>query len=295
MQKNILVINNELVQKAHGLTILNQSQSLSTESFESFVKGISQFFQGKLKIISGLFGTNQDRLKNTRDKTEMSLIVKELVNKKISMQKAIKTIQYSDIKDTLTPTVVGLNVDMLSAAKAIQNVFTVIHEDCIPALEDLDTYISKVLSDSDTRLTTTPARLDERLIKRTNELQKVLEDIISTRKVADATQFKELFRNMNTVEDTFNLIVNLSFSPTLDDMKHVDGIIQGIVQRINTLVDEMKDRDYEISKTVLNKVSNDVENGAKCVTVIMSHIHFYNQLVGILSLIIDRLVELGDK
>lgn len=286
MQKNILILNNELIAKAKGLDIAYAV--MSNESFSSFVKDISNLFIAKLKTISGIFGTNKSRAEFHRS-GEISLAVKHLRDKKSQMERAIRSTSYTIIKDQIVPTLVGLNVDMLTAAKSIQNVFDTVHSVCIPGLEELDLYISKVITDRDTRMATKPVGPNEELVKATNELQAILETNLSSSKVADTAIFKDLFPNIQDIEQTFNILVNMSMSPTIKDMQYIDNTINGIVSRINTIVNEMKDRDYEISKAVLGKLAKDVEIAANNVTVVTSHILFYNQLVSLLTLIITRL------
>ena len=281
--ENILKEHTLYMNKTLGLS--NMVHNITTESVGSFVSGITEFFSNKLNVLCDLFKSNmQDRLK-FKSEDKLNAFVVEL-QKELKKTSVFSTLTYSEIKSMKVPTVVGLNVSYPDAAKIMLPLLDIIKNKSFEYLDKLDVTTSKLISSVDYRMKTGPELEPFEIKKSTDTLDAGLKKAFSARRMADMDNFGNLFPSNNAVKSTADMLINAGSGITLDNIKEIDERVASIVEKIDVLVDQTKNKDYEISKEVMKSYSNLIEYCSNYVTSCVSTIQAYNQLVSILKTII---------
>lgn len=283
--KNLLKEHNRLMQST--LSLNNLVNNISNESVSSYLKEISSFFSSKIKSLAELFTTNvKDRLK-FKDSDKPNAFIIDL-KKELKNLQVFSKVPYSDIRQLKVPTVIGLNTDMYSASKVIIPLLDKIKDNSLDYLDKLDVVTSKLISDKDYRLKVGPEELNSGTIEMiTKELDNSIKKVYSVKNVYDMDSFGNLFPNNQTVKTVADMLVNAGNSITLENMKELEVRIDSIVEKIDVFIDQVNDKHYEISKTMLKNYSDLLSACSQFITSAVSVIHAYNQLAVITKNIIQ--------
>lgn len=283
--KNLLKEHNRLMQST--LSLNNLVNNISNESVSSYLKEISSFFTSKIKSLAELFTTNvKDRLK-FKDSDKPNAFIIDL-KKELKNLQVFSKVPYSDIRQLKVPTVIGLNTDMYSASKIIIPLLDKIKDNSLDYLDKLDVVTSKLISDKDYRLKVGPEELNSNTIEMiTRELDNGIKKAYSVKNVYDMDSFGNLFPNNQTVKTVADMLVNAGNSITLENMKELEARIDSIVEKIDVFIDQVNDKQYEISKTMLKNYSDLLSACSQFITSAVSVVHAYNQLAVITKNIIQ--------
>lgn len=288
MEKNIL--KEHITYMNRTLAFNNMVNNISNESVGSFISGITEFFSSKLSNLSNLFRSNvNDRLKFKSD-NKLNAYVVELKNE-LKKTSIFSKITYNEISKMKVPTVIGLNTTYPQAAKEILPLLDLIKNNTFVFLDRLDVVTSKMIADPEYRMKVAPGTADYDIISATDTLDKTLKKLFSTKQIADMDNFGNLFPNNNSVKSTAEILINAGSGITLDNIKELDERIASITEKIDVLVDQTKDKNYEMSKEVMKSYSNMISSCSNYVTSCVSVVQAYNQLVSILKVIIVTTYE----
>ena len=283
--ENIIKEHTRYMNRTLGLS--NMVNNISNESVGSFVSGITEFFSNKLASLAELFNSNiKDRLKfKSEDKLNAYVVELEKELKKTSV---FSKVSYNEIKNLKVPTVVGLNVTYVEAAKIMLPLLDLIKNKSFEYLDQLDVITSKLISSADYRLQTRPQEEPYEIFKSTETLDKGLKKAFSAKNMNDMDNFGNLFPNTSSVKTTADMLINAGSGITLDNIKELNERIASIVEKVDILVEQTKDKSYEISKIVMANYSGMIEYCSNYVTSCISVIQAYNQLVSILTTTYDK-------
>lgn len=283
--KNIALENIEIISQLPNIE--ERASMLATEDFGTYVKTVSNFFTSKLGAVSEIFSSNKKRT-NVLDKSYSDFIV-DMKKEGKYISKIIKDKSYSDVKYIKIPVMLGATKDLPTTIKQLEGVMGIISDDLIKSLDELDTFVAKVLADKDFRKATRPFPP----LKERDELAR-LEDVIITlvdkNSMDDTKPLGDLLPNLSSLSDVHSGIIEIAKGSSLKDMKAVESQIKTIAARVKELEDYLKvNNDTEISKVVINELGSKLEVNAKMVTSALSVLHILNQTAMTIKHIIERL------
>ena len=282
---NSLESHNEIVNKLNGFNYM--AKNISNESSPMFLTNISKFFIDKFSVISNVLGFNQNKCNKLGTK-EYNVFVRDLRNMHGRLLKFIKDNDYRKVADLRIPTVVGMKYNIVKTATELQKAFSMLNGAVSDGLDRVDTYVAMVMSDKDFRIISKQQEEDKEVIKLEKELSDILVNLIDTKKVDDSDKFENVFPSINSLSNAYDLLLSIGNGLTLENMNKINEKIDGIVEKISVMQEEMARKNYEVSKTVIKKLSTDLENNAKLVTVSTSLLHLYNQCVMCLTRVVEQ-------
>lgn len=286
--ENLLKEHNKYMDRTLGL--INMVNNMSNESDSSFLKEISTFFSSKIQGLVNLFSSNVNERLKFKSNDKLNAFVVEL-KESIKKTSVFSKVQYNEIKNLKVPTVIGLNTDLMTATKTISPLLDIIRNNSLEHLDNLDVLTSKIVTDQDFRLKT---RSDPDYFKIEDDvrsLDKGLNKIFNTKNLNDMDSFGNLFNNNNSVKTVAEALVGIGSGITLDNIKDLEERISSITEKINVLIDQLKDKEFELSKVVLNDYSKTIEACSQYVTSCISVIQAYNQLVVVTKTIINMVYD----
>ena len=286
--ENLLKEHNKYMDRTLGL--INMVNNMSNESDSSFLKEISTFFSSKIQGLVNLFSSNVNERLKFKSNDKLNAFVVEL-KESIKKTSVFSKVQYTEIKNLKVPTVIGLNTDLMTATKTISPLLDIIRNNSLEHLDNLDVLTSKIVTDQDFRLKT---RSDPNYFKIEDvvrSLDKGLNKIFNTKNLNDMDSFGNLFSNNNSVKTVAEALVGIGSGITLDNIKELEERISSITEKINVLIDQLKDKEFELSKVVLNDYSKTIEACSQYVTSCISVIQAYNQLVVVTKTIINMVYD----
>ena len=124
-----------------------------------------------------------------------------------------------------------------------------------------------------------PIRPCQEIAKLEQMLQKELISIISSKRVADTAKFKDLYPNMKSLLDTYEILVTISSGTTLKDLTNLKNLSNEIHEKIKVLINEIENDNIFITKPIITKLATDLENGANIVTILATFTQLYNTMV----------------
>ena len=122
----------------------------------------------------------------------------------------------------------------------------------------------------------------------------MLNKCIDTKKLEDTRLIKDLLPNISSMTKVYDTLVKSANKTSSKFLININDLIDSIYVKTQTLEKEMNE-EFEISKTVLNKLATDLEYNAKLVTATMSVVYLYNQTVLCLNNLVNKLVTLDRK
>ena len=277
MYNNITKTTNDLIAKSEGLTYLGTNAS--TEGVTDLIKNLGGFFSTKLKTISFVFGRNKSRTDSVVSAADLNTFARELVKVRPQIKDIVTSYEYSDIMVYTVPTIPGLKTNFLIAAKTTSDVLVKYYSPIENCLEKLDTLVSNIIGDPNYGISARPVKEDQECAKISDTLNKELNNIIGTKNLQDATKFKNVFPNMKSVLETYEILVNVSSGTTLDNLIKLSKRCSDIDDKIKALVDSIERSEITLTKPVINKLSFELENTANAVTYLVSFSEIYNKLV----------------
>lgn len=277
-ESNLIQITEKLLSKSNGMAYAGRN--VSTEGISDIAKNLTGVFSAKLKSIAEVFGFNTTRMtKMSLKEIDLNTFARELVKIRPQIKDIVQSYSYSDIMVHVVPTAPGLNVDFLTAAKTISEVFRLHYGPALNMFEQLDTQISNILGNEDYRIASRPIHPCQEIAKLEQVLQKELISIISSKRVADTAKFKDLYPNMKSLLDTYEILVTISSGTTLKDLTNLKNLSNEIHEKIKVLINEIENDNIFITKPIITKLATDLENGANIVTILATFTQLYNTMV----------------
>lgn len=264
---------------------------LSTEDFGVFIKNISGFFTNKIDVISNIFSTNGSRTNKTLDK-EYNVFVKDLMEYKNVVPKIVNNVKYMNVEKITVPSVVGLKNNLPNTTPILVNAIKEINNNLLNLIDLTDTEISKILADKDYRTSTRIVRLDGVYYQFKNILTKCIEDLMDPKLLVDTKPLNAVLPNMSSLNQVYNDIVSITTSNTFKSLKELESNINQLAERTNYLYDYIKnDKEgkLEISKVVINRLSELLELSADSITDSVTILHIHNQVTSMTTSTIDIL------
>lgn len=267
-------------------------QNLSAEDMPVILKNISNFFLDKLDTVKNLFGVNSERQDAHTIKHDVNVFVKDLYKLKDKAIKFSKNVQYSTVENISVPSVPGQTVMLPELCTNLQMNLQHINNTMYAYLDSLDNYIAQVIADKDFRESAKPQKPNDQIEKDENNAYKQLNQVVSSKKLTDTMKIKEMIPNISAIPACVETLYKIGNGITLENLKMIKERTKTITENITILQEDMKqDKEYLISKPVLNKLTKDLESTAKYITVGISYIYLYNQTVSVTQ----RLIETIDK
>jgi len=285
MKKNIAVENYEIISQLPNIE--ERANMLATEDFGTYVKSISNFFTSKLGAVSEIFSSNKKRTK-ILDKSYSEFII-DMKKEGKHIPKIIKNKTYSDVKFIKVPVMLGTVKDLPVTIKQLESVMPIISDKLVTSLDNLDTFVAKVLGDKEFRKATRPfPPLEER--KELKQLDDVISTLIDRNSMNDVKPIGDLLPNLSSLSDVHEGIIVIARGSSLKDMQAIEKQIKTISARVKELEDFLTvNNDTEISKAVVNELGSKLEVNAKLITSALSVLHILNQTAMTIKHIIERL------
>ncbi len=280
--RNIVINIEESLENIRGLVMVTNPR-LQSEDLSSFVKGVGVFFTSKINKVAmtmGFFGSNKKN--GPTEFNDINTFVKVMSDSRKNIDRAANA-NYRTYESLRIPTVPGLTTNMPDAVDKTIKMIAKINSVLEPKLDDLDTLVSKVLSDEAFRTSTRPIIHDKTISKVIDELQKEINTFISPKQMQDTVLLKDIYPNMRSIKDCFEKLINTTSHGALEQLQFYKKKIDKIVEKINFLVDELKRHpDMVISKAVLKELSLETEEVAELVTIGMNVFFLFNQLTQVI-------------
>lgn len=277
---NVLQQYNKNVEKIIGLEMM--AINISNEGLGSFVKNIAIFFLDKINRIMDLIKVDRIRIRGYED---YNAFVSELydVRKKIDAISKLPGEKYSVVKNIMIPNVVGSKVFLFEIADEARDAMKLIEEHTEPILNQLDLFVSKVLTDKNVRTSSRPLEPQPKIKEINDKLEKVMQKILNPKNVLDQTKFDKVYPHWKSFKETYDILINTSRYGAIENYQVILNLIENISVKVKELTKLAEEKQFEISKHVIKKLGTDLENGAKYITAMSAVIHMYNQACVVLK------------
>lgn len=283
MSYNIAKKNNDLYDNLNSLTYL--STTISTEGVSSFLEKVTSFFVSKVGYVREALGITSSEANKVS--SDVNVHVKELIDLKKSMQSIISNKSYASIEKDRVMSPVGIKVDLVKLSNELKSVMKLTDNEVFECIERLDTYVSSVLNDVDFRTQTKPQSIDKEAIKYADRLYSNLNTCIDSKKIEDTRLVKELLPNLSSLDKVYDNLIDISNYTSVNKLNNINKAIENVYAKTEVLEQELGGK-YEVSKVVLKKLIEDLENNAKLITVYVNTIYLYNQTVICVNTLIKK-------
>lgn len=253
----------------------------SNEDFNTYVSNIASFFTEKMKVISNSFDHSVQQLFGL-NKEQDNYNVTSIINLQKELQ-AIAGTKMIDIEKIQTPILLGMKLNLLETLSVLSVCFDTINKELIPMLKETDSTVSKVMSNKDFRLQTKPLKDKYSSFIINDTLMTKIEDMIDVNGVKDRTNLINVFPNIDSFRVSYDSIMKLSESASVTKINEIKDYSKIISEKVDVLYKHLSDnKDFKISKEVLNYLGYTLEDAAKSITSAITVIYIYNQSVDIL-------------
>lgn len=243
------------------------SITANQEDFGSFMLSASKFFSSKIDALRGIFNLNGKV--NTQ---ELSKGTKALLKELESNDKLVDKIanepgsKYLTLSKVLIPYIPGVAVDHYMLVTGIKPYALSISNDVIGILEELDTYISKLVGDQDFRTSLTPAKeLTDKLTKIQSDMNKYLLEIIDGKIMKDHRELKDVIPNLSSVKVCHNTLKEIIGVRDFEKLAKLQELSNRLAGRANELYKLVNGSKVAISKTRLKEFKDMLPVGAKLI------------------------------
>ena len=287
MRSNVMIEHNLLMRKTIGASSV--LAVVANEDDSSFISKVTSFFIDKVSSLCNVFQRNEQRLDSKYDTLKQrNVYTEELLKLRKDVIVITNEYEFGDIKYLNVPTIVGLKGDLLSAVVTLEKGFELINSQLFERIEELDIFLSKLISIEDSRVTTRETKPNTDLINLNKQLDKILKDNFDSKLAVDVVKLEKLLPNVNSLKTVFERTISLESYTTSKAILELQNSVSSITEKINILISSLQDKEdkYEISKAMLKKVTGDIEEAARLVTNTTSYLHIYNQLQFVVKSII---------
>lgn len=278
MSNDILHRTELLLIKTEGMGYVGRS--VSNEGVMDTLKSLVGVFSTKLANLKSAFTGNSERLKeipfNERD---MNVYARELVRLRPRVQNIVQTIQYSNVMDYKLVSISKLDKNFKDTANIIDGVYKEMDKKLESHLDNLDILLSNVIGDEGFRTSSRPFKPDTEAKKYSDELKNTLYNLFKSKRMEDVDKLKNIYPNMKSILETFDTLVSISSSPSINKLRDLNKYCTDIESKIDAMISDIKDKRLVVSKSVLVKLSEDLESVANIVTMSVSFAEVYSRLV----------------
>lgn len=287
MDNDIINTTEKLLFRVDGMGFVGRS--VSNEGIIDTIKSLVGTFSTQLTTVKNVFTANKERAKSLKlDKRDMNVFTRELIKLRPHVQDIIQTFEYSDIMEYKIPTLAKLDKNFLDASKDLSNIYKNMDVKLEHYLNNLDTTVSNIVGDEGFRTSSRPVKPDLEAKEYSVELRDKLAKLLKSKKMDDMDKVKNVYPNMKSILDTFDILVSLSNSTSINNIESLKNYCDDIESKLNILLMDIKDNNIEISKHILIKLSEDLESVANIITLVVSFIEVYSRLV----LIVKKHIEI---
>lgn len=280
-----------LMVKTTGLQIY--ATNISREDFS--LTSIPKAVLNKLSSIYMVISERLNSFTSIKHSHDNNAYVKELLTIKQGKVLELAKMEYALVKDYNVPTIIGLKTNMIVASETVTDGLTKIDKCIFPIAEEIDKFIGQVCMSEDIRTASRPIASNKLLETLVLELNKNMDKCFDTNKVGDMDKFYNLYPNTSCLPAIYNILTNNGRFVNVDNMQRVVEMTKSLQGKIDALMKSMEETDFAISKPVLIKLSNDIENMAQLVTTVSSYIHWYDQLVKVFTNTLQAMDQLNQK
>lgn len=268
--------NFNMYNKLGTLTLLSNNIETANEGLSIYLEKIGSMFINKVESVREVLGISSKQANTVAN--NFNGYVDDLSKNRHDLIWVVNNISYMVVSQARVMAPVGLKVDLLKASTELEDSIKMIKEVVNDSLEELDMTISSILNSRDYRTQSKPLKPDMQAAKCGEKLYSVLNRIVDTKKVEDTRLVKDLIPNISCLTKLYDSLIKSSEYTSVDVLKLINEKVDSIYVKVQTLEEEMED-DFTISKNVLKKLAEDLENNARMVTVTMNTIYLYNQIV----------------
>lgn len=268
--------NFNMYNKLGTLTLLSNNIETANEGLSIYLEKIGSMFINKVESVREVLGISSKQANAVAN--NLNGYVDDLSKNRNDLLWVVNNISYMVVSQARVMAPVGLKVDLLKAATELEGSIKMINDVVNNSLDELDFTVSSVLNDINYRTQSKPIKPDMEAAKCGEKLYSVLNRIVDTKKVEDTKIVKDLIPNISCLTKLYDSLIKSSEYTSVDVLKGINEKVDEIYVKVQTLEEEMGDN-FTISKNVLKKLAEDLENNAKMVTVTMNTIYLYNQIV----------------
>lgn len=237
------------------------------EDFGSFMLSASKFFASKIDGLRGIFNLNSKVSTQELSKGTKALL-KDLEKEDRLVDRLDKEAgsRYLTLSKVLIPYIPGVSVDHYTLVTGIKPYALNMSGEVIDVLEDLDTYISKIIGDQDFRTSLTPAKeLTDKITKLQSDMNKYLLGVIDGRIMKDHRELKDVIPNLSSVKICHSTLKEIIGVRDFERLAKLQELSSRLANRANELYKLVNGSKVAISKTRLKEFKDMLPVGAKLV------------------------------
>jgi len=281
---NIVCDNENMLKEIPNLT--KRCEIMSNENLGSYIGEIASYFTNKLVDLKNSLLSSTTHV----DENNVSDTLILMTDLKQDMLYIIEHAKYTEYSSVKIPSILGLQLNLLDATSELNVMFKLVNDNILDVLNDLDTTVSKVMSDKNYRISTRPVNTRYDISDMNIKIHKGITKIIDGNGTRDIYKLSELIPNMKSINLVYDDLVNMSKNTGVSNMINVKLQTTKLSSKIDTLYHILKDnKEMEISKVVLNNISYQLEETAILVSNYVSVLYIYNQIISTNTAIIKRI------
>lgn len=237
------------------------------EDFGSFVVKISEFFFKKMQSLGELFGISGRN--NTK---ELSKISGKYTTELKAYDKDIEKIAnkpgevYLAVSKVLIPYMPGIKPDYYTLVTTLKDKVLFVHTVAIPLLEEVETYVSKIVGDEDFR---TSIANDKKLVDKVKEVNNTLDsyltEIMDGKILDDHRELQDVIPNLTSLKTCHETLKDIIGARDLNNLTKFFDLSNSIGDKITTFV-KKDSKTFAVNKTKFKETMDIVGGSAQLVS-----------------------------
>jgi len=262
---------------------------LSTEGIDVLTH-IPEFFTNKLYHLVNFF-KKTNAIVSDVDVRKYSVYFKDLDNARRKITLAKNNITFINVKRRIVPSVIGINVDVLTLARNLKDSNDLISSNLIPMLEETRNTIGRLVTDSGYRLSSRPVNINKKYTGMVDSLNKNLTSVTSNKSVADNKKVVELAPSIMHIVESANIAITYGNTTTVDFYKEIQKEVDTISSYADSLYKSLVDDGNTIKKKRVQEIAKLLDISANAVTQAINTIYLSTQS----AILITNLVNVVTK
>jgi len=246
--------------------------------FDTITSGILNTVQNTSKLISRKRSVLVDLLYSVGTLSEPKEI-KKFLHKS---NKIIDTVPYMDVADVLVPNFVGLQTDLKTLTKLVENYSVVVDKKAFKALDHIDTVISNFIGDEQTR---TSFKQDKEITLLDDEFnkpfKKELQAMFDPKDKSETVKLSKLFKSNSDLKDTLTMLVKIDNSINDKDLLKLNKQVEKIKKKSDILLKLLESGEVKASKDALNNLVKSLDTTANFLTNLSNLWYTYSTIMNL--------------
>lgn len=268
-----------LINKEQIPDIVTSMGMLSFESESGLISKLGSYIAKQLTTLSGLLKGSisideydiKDLSEQAKDVIKHHNMVKSII---------VKKPDYSSIATLQVPVTLGYKGDIYTAVTDMKPVIEKLTELNYKVIDTVDTFISKVVTDSSFARKVTRVNITNSLgtQNKVYDIDKYISTIIDKNGVRDVATIEEVLNNIQSLDMIGVTLIELNKKFTYIDIKNIKQYSDKLAAKIDMFIEAIDNGSILLSKSTVADIAYEARNTAELITNTVAIFYVLNQL-----------------